>query len=253
MPFAEHYRRIHPFSKEGTFGFVASDDHNLVVALRGTDQVIDWITNIEVAQVKGLGGHIHQGFHDSLNLVWDELQSIVEELLDAGQTIWVTGHSLGGALATLAAARFVEVGLEPYITCTFGAPRVFDPRAAAAYLPRLYRFINKGDLVPTVPPALTFPWYLYRHTGSLAVVLDAERGAAASVNGQERDLFRLARWLFSPAIDWQKNISQRLTDHAMQTYIALIKAELGAEAVARLEAERPLTPAAQRINPRRAA
>ena len=58
-----------------------------------------------------------------------------------------------------------------------------------------------------------------------------------------------AKSLFSPAIDWQKNITQRLTDHAMGTYIALIKAELGTETVARLE--RDVMPV--RIKPRRAA
>jgi hypothetical protein len=252
VPFADHYRRIQPFSKDGTFGFVASDERNLVLALRGTDQIIDWITNLEVAQIKGLGGYVHQGFWDSLESVWDEILKRVEDLLDAGQTVWVTGHSLGGALATLASARLQQAGIEPYITCTFGAPRVLDPKAAATYLPRLYRFANKGDLVPTVPPSLTLPWYWYQHTGSLAVVLDAERGAAASLNGKEQDLFSLARWLASPAIDWQKNITQRLTDHAMKTYMALIKAELGPEAVARIEREQPAVPVT-RIKPRRAA
>jgi pimeloyl-ACP methyl ester carboxylesterase len=175
----------------------------------------------------------------------------VEDLLDAGQTVWVTGHSLGGALATLAAARLYDAGIEPYVTCTFGAPRVLDPKAAAAYLPRLYRFVNKGDLVPTVPTTFTLPWYWYQHTGSLAVVLDAERGASASVSGKDRDLFSVAKSFFSPAVDWQKNITQRLTDHAMKTYMALIRAELGADAVARMEREQ--TVAIAKIKPRRAA
>lgn len=251
VPFADHYRRIQPFTMGGTFGFVASDEHNLVVALRGTDQVIDWVTNTSVSHVKAYGGYAHRGFSDSLNEVWQEIKARVEALLDNGQTVWVTGHSLGGALATLTAARLAEAGIEPHITCTFGAPRCFDPRAASGYLPRLYRFVNKGDLVPTVPPAFTLPWYRYAHAGSLTVTLDAERGAATTMEAQ--DLFRFTRWLFSPAIDWRKNISQRLTDHAMHTYIALIKAELGPETVARMEADQPATvPFSARIKPRRA-
>ena len=58
---------------------------------------------------------------------------------------------------------------------TIGAPRCFDPKAASGYLPRLYRFVNKGDLVPTTPPAFTLPWYRYAHSGSMTVTLDAER------------------------------------------------------------------------------
>lgn len=250
VPFADHYRRIQPFAHEGTFGFVASDERNLVVALRGTDQVIDWVTNMTVAQVPALGGRVHRGFLEALDGVWDVLFSRVQDLLDRGQTVWVTGHSLGGALATLAAARLQAEGIEPYITCTFGAPRCFDPRAASEYLPRLYRFINKGDLIPTVPPTLTLPFYRYRHTGSLSVVLDAERGATTSLKEAAQDVFDWLRWLFSPAIDWRKNVTQRLIDHGMKTYIELIKAELGPEAVARLEADQPLVPA--RIKPRRA-
>ena len=254
VPFADHYRRIQPFALEGTFGFVASDEHNLVVALRGTDQVIDWVTNLSVAQVKAFGGRAHCGFSETLDAVWPEILTRVEGLLDKGQTIWVTGHSLGGALATLVAARLTAEGFEPHITCTFGAPRCFDPKAASSYLPRLYRFVNKGDLVPTTPPAFTLPWYRYAHAGSLTVTLDAERGTATTMVAQ--DLFRFTRWLFSPKVDWQKNITQRLTDHAMHTYISLIKAELGPETVARMEADQPATipmvPMASRIKPRRA-
>lgn len=252
VPFADHYRRIQPFSHEGTFGFVASDERNLVIALRGTDQIIDWATNLKVAQVAIASGYAHQGFVASLEAVWPQLLSRVEDLLDHGQTVWVTGHSLGGALATLVAARLATVGIEPYITCTFGAPRVLDPKASSAYLPRLYRFVNKGDLVPATPPPLTLPWYRYQHTGSMQVVLDGERGASTTLDAKLADALQWARWLFSPAIDWKQNISQRLNDHAMKTYINLIKAELGPETVARLEADQPATIAMPtRIKPRR--
>lgn len=252
--FADHYRRLYSFSKEGTFGFVASDEQNVVVALRGTDQVIDWITNLTVAQIPGLGGHLHEGFSDALDLVWDELLARVRTLQDQGQTLWVTGHSLGGALATLAAARLADAGLEPYVTCTFGAPRCFDPKASSGYLPRLYRFINKGDLVPTVPPPLTLPWYRYQHAGSLTVTLDKDRDATTKLGGKESTLAAMIRWFFKPSLaELSKNLTQSLTDHAMKSYISLIKEELGPEMVRRMEQGRQLpVSSAQRIKPRRA-
>jgi len=253
MEFAEHYRRLEPFRMDGTFGFVASNEQNVVVALRGTDEVLDWVTNLTVAQIAGYGGCVHRGFCDSLDQAWNEILVRVTSLLDNDQTLWVAGHSLGGALATIAAARLMREGLEPYVTCTFGSPRVFDPKAAAGYLPRLYRFVNKGDAVPSVPPALTLPWYRYQHTGSLTVVLDKERGHAAHMDGFGQDAFSMLRWLLTRKIDLQEQITRALEDHAMQTYISLIKSELGAETVARLESGVALKlPLSTRIKPRRA-
>ncbi|HTN75284.1 MAG TPA: lipase family protein [Pirellulaceae bacterium] len=253
LPFADHFRRIQAFSLEGTFGFVVSDEQNLVVALRGTDQVIDWVTNLTTTQMAGMGGWVHDGFYHALNIVWNDILTRVQALRDNGQTVWVTGHSLGGALATIAAARLTEAGIEPYITCTFGAPRCLDPKAAASYLPRLYRFVNKGDLVPTVPPALSLPWNRYQHTGSLSITLDKDRTQAAKTDSHDQNLLTIARWFFSPSFDIQKNITQTLINHAMKSYIALIKDELGPETVERLEQGRilPFT-GATRIKPRRA-
>jgi pimeloyl-ACP methyl ester carboxylesterase len=251
-PFIPHRNRVRLFAHAGTFGYVVSDKSNLVIALRGTDQVIDWVTNLRTNQVETPCGHAHQGFVESLDSVWDQIVSHVEGLLDAGQTVWLTGHSLGGALATLAASRLLALGMEPYLTCTYGAPRVFHPRGAHRYLPRLYRFVNQGDLVPSMPPLLTLPWYRYQHTGNLQVTLMPGRRALTILGGRELDLFRLLKWLANPTIDWKQDISQRLADHALRTYIQLLRAELAPEQLARMEGKGPaVAPLTERIKPRR--
>lgn len=75
--------------------------------------------------------------------------------------VWITGHSLGGALAVLAAARLKLQGIAPHVY-TFGQPRVafgeFADRFDAELSGRLWRFVNQSDLVPRLPPGL-----FYRH------------------------------------------------------------------------------------------
>ena len=253
LPFAEHYRRLEVFREAGAFGFVVADERNLVVALRGTDEAVDWITNLKTAQTRGFGGAVHRGFVDSVALIWPQVWEKVAQSRDNDQTIWITGHSLGGALATILAAKFATEGLEPYMTCTFGAPRVFNPAAASAYLPRLYRFVNKGDLVPTVPPPFTLPWYRYSHIGSLSIVLDKQRGQAARFKGSDQDRFSWWQWLFTPTGKLLENLTHCIADHAMSSYIELLKAELGEETVRRLEqAPIRVLPHRVRIMPRRA-
>jgi hypothetical protein len=253
LPFADHYRRLEVFRQAGAFGFVVGDEQNVVVALRGSDDALDWITNLKTAQIRGFGGGVHRGFVEALTLIWPQVLAQVNGLLDKGQTLWITGHSLGGAIATLLAAKFSALGIEPYITCTYGAPRVFSPKAASAYLPRLYRFVNKTDLVPTVPPPLTLPWYRYAHAGSLSVVLDKQQRQTVCLKGSDQDCFSFWRWLFTPTSELFGNVRKYVADHAMKTYIELLKAELGAEAVRRLEQGRELVkPHRARITPRRA-
>jgi predicted lipase len=68
------------------------------------------------------------------------------------------GHSLGAALATLAADRLPDVqGLY-----TFGSPRVGDKGFQAHFRVKAYRLVNGKDIVPTVPGEGPF-----RHVGEL--------------------------------------------------------------------------------------
>ncbi len=84
--------------------------------------------------------------------------------------IWLTGHSLGGALATIAAYRLLKMGMNVHGLYTFGSPRVgnygfvHDFRVLAFQRGlkgqgnegNLQRFMNHNDIVARVPPALGF-------------------------------------------------------------------------------------------------
>ena len=113
----------------------------------------------------GDGGNVHRGFLEALNQVWPGPTGMTSYLLSnlagpAGmRKVWFTGHSLGAALATLAAAQYTA---GPRSLYTFASPRVGDAAFAAGFpLPRAPRFVHCNDLVPRLPP----PDMGFKHAG----------------------------------------------------------------------------------------
>jgi hypothetical protein len=145
-------------------GFVGAREDAVVVVFRGTNRPADWITNVSYLQVEGYGGKVHRGFAWALDSIWREVLECVRLLRDKDQKVWIAGHSLGGALATLAARR-LEPPYSPHAAYTFGQPRVGDPAFAEGYAERLYRFVNNRDIVPNFP--LPGIFNRYRHVGRL--------------------------------------------------------------------------------------
>ena len=126
-----------------------------VLAFRGTEELADWLRNVDVRPDKWDGpGRAHKGFVGALNEVWPQLLPVLQGI--AGP-VFYTGHSLGGALAILAAARFPARAIY-----TYGGPRCGDDEFAAQHplRDRIHRIVNNRDIVPHVPPH-------YKHTGSL--------------------------------------------------------------------------------------
>jgi hypothetical protein len=168
------YQHIVFFDRAGTYAVAAANDRFAVVAFRGSEiwkrserfdprQVLsDFRTNIDIrlADWEG-GGRVHQGFKTALDAVWEEMAPEIERLQDRGLKIWITGHSLGAALATLAADRLPEIqGLY-----TFGSPRVGDKAFQDHFNRPAYRVVNGDDIVASVPGTIPF-----RHVGTLVVI-----------------------------------------------------------------------------------
>jgi len=148
--------------KTDTNGFVAQNSQAVLVAFRGTDpqKPIDWFIDFDALQQHGdfPEARVHKGFDDALDSVWRSAQDILPQRLAArgGRAVWITGHSLGGALAELAAAKAAVVsGIPVQGVYTFGQPRVGDEAFASKMHDtlgaRIFRFINNHDIVPRVP------------------------------------------------------------------------------------------------------
>lgn len=137
--------------------FLAWRDSWLLVAFRGTQsgQWKDVVTDAAAVLVPWPAGNVHAGFKRSLDAIWPALEARLDAL-SAGRTVWFCGHSLGAALATLAADRYPATrGV-----ATFGSPRVGDFVFANAFSARFkgksLRYVNDHDIVTHVPPPVGY-------------------------------------------------------------------------------------------------
>jgi triacylglycerol lipase len=150
--------RCQPLVAKETQAFVASDRDVVLVAFRGTEEKVqDVVTDARFGLVGGaLGGKVHQGFRDALRDIRAQVEQTVQTFQDEHQAVWVTGHSLGAALATLLAAEWVDAGRPFNGLYTFGSPRVGDGTFArhfnAEAKEKTFRYVNGQDIVTRVPP-----------------------------------------------------------------------------------------------------
>lgn len=219
------------FSTESTFGFVTSNKDHVVLAFRGTDDVKDWISNLTISVVKVPGGgKVHQGFAELLDSIWDPVMKKLEKRWAGQQTFWITGHSLGGALATLATKRLPQ-GWKPFATHTFGQPRVGEQKFAGNYRFNHFRFVNNDDLVPTLPPRIVpvaFPPAFYTHVGNLEFFND--KGKLSARPGDELGVLPSLVETLSSVSDREDEahdiIVDGIKDHKMTNYIKCLEMNL---------------------------
>ena len=154
---------------------VGTGNLGVVVAFRGTlpptspdrEQTLkDWMFDLEVALVQGdkLPGRVHHGFLNALDALWPDVWGAVKDQLAKADTkqLFITGHSKGGAVAHLAAARFAASNVvhgSDITVRTFEGAHPGDQAFADAYA-RLVRDVIRyeyaDDLVPHVPPSIMF-------------------------------------------------------------------------------------------------
>lgn len=128
-----HFRVTHkpPFPLEDTQAYAIAKDNMVILEFRGTEpaEIRDWLSDANAPQVPVTNGKAHWGFHTALDAVYEPTREAITALRDRDQSLWVTGHSLGGALAMLAAARlhFAEPSLSADGVYTFGQPAPVTP------------------------------------------------------------------------------------------------------------------------------
>jgi len=140
------------FNRAATQAALVHGNGFAVLAFRGTLGLRGWLADFDFPPVDWEGeGKVHKGFKGQLDVVWEEVPT---ELNSMDVAVFYTGHSLGAALATLAAARrFLEGGTPPAALYSFGSPRVGTMGFNAFPSGFLHcRVVNDRDIVPTVPP-----------------------------------------------------------------------------------------------------
>ena len=199
----------HPFenSETDTQGAILSVSPGLIyVVFRGSGQNADWDTNVALKQTQGYpyddnpqtNVRIHEGFSTAYLSVRDAIHQYFSNLGEETSLI-VTGHSLGGALATLCALdlqfTFFSSASDRISLYTFGSPRVGNSALRASFnrrVPNSYRVIYGMDIVPAVPR----PWQGYSHVD------------------KEYRIGQRFSWRF---------VSQRFRDHEIARYIEALR------------------------------
>lgn len=143
----------------------------VVLAFRGTlpptnpitaPELLDWFNDFNAAPVAapGIPGMVHGGFWSALMLLWPSVVAEVKKQLAAGGgnlPLYITGHSKGGALASLAAAQCAWVeGITPAGVYTYASPMTGDATFTAAYNGLNFpdtRYEYTDDIVPHLPPS----------------------------------------------------------------------------------------------------
>ena len=136
----------------------------IFIALRGTTlSFADFRADLDARKVRypATGPdpvRFHRGFLEAVLDCYDEVMDRVNDLREADTPIYVTGHSLGGAMAAIFHAKLLrewDDTLEepsPTTCCyTFGMPRFVDIGAKHMEMPP-YHVFNQFDAVPTLPP-----------------------------------------------------------------------------------------------------
>jgi hypothetical protein len=241
-------------SVDNTQVYVAQSDKAIVVAFRGSqapnsiDGLKDWLlTNANDLLIlpegrigtdfaaAGVGARFHRGFLEALADIWDPLFAAVDEAMKAKERpLWITGHSLGGALALMAAWRLQQAFITVHQVYTFGAPMIGNVAAAAAFKAdfdnKIFRYVDEEDVVPLLP-AFSLVANAYGHCLS-EVALGAV--AAESSGGSALGVFRSLGAKVSDEImhatlldDLWKQAQARIGRHMIANYHARIDEKCG--------------------------
>jgi hypothetical protein len=202
---------------QGFTGYSAKSNA-IILSFRGSSNIQNWIINLSFNQVtySRCGNcKVHNGFQTGWNTVKSLVISQIQSLraLHRDAKIYITGHSLGGALAVLSAPDVKDSFGAISDILTFGQPRVGNSEFANWYgtVGTHIRVVHYGDLVPHVPPQANG----YLHSGN-EIWYDKAMQTYKSCQGDSTGCSNSL-----PAT------SLNTGDHSMDTYITLKAVEGG--------------------------
>ena len=193
------------FENDGAQCHAFWNKEEYVLAFRGTQpsELSDVLADLNaIPRGEMTFGLVHSGFRGEIDKLWDALKAHKEEHKD--KKFYITGHSLGAAMATLATSRFEEVMKVEQLT-TFGSPRVGTRKFVKNIETRHMRFVNNNDLVTKVPLALMG----YKHHGTLQYI---------NFYGNIREL-TLWQMVKDKWRGWKSGILDGAKDHGMDNYV----------------------------------
>ncbi len=171
----EGFDHVYPFEEDLSRGFSAFDleKRNALLSFRGTDNFKNLITDLKFIKVNYTWGKVHKGFYLALADAYNELIKFANEVTRLQiQDVYITGHSLGGALAMMTAAEFTVQGKKfPMRLYTYGQPKVGNTEFAQMFDTHFqklaWRVVNGKDPIPELPPKS----FSYQHCGAIKHII----------------------------------------------------------------------------------
>lgn len=144
------------------------------VAIKGSDNAQNFRDDVDYAKVidRVCRARLHRGFKRLADAVWDD----AAEYLERDAHFELTGHSMGGGVATILGMRLVASGATVSRVISFGAPKITNAHGVKTYATRLplLRVLTADDPVPTLPSmdAASQIFGFYRHFGHRLLLVD---------------------------------------------------------------------------------
>ena len=204
------------YENKGSNAYIVESGVDVVIICRGTE-VKEWNdvkADLSIALVPSRSGvgKVHRGFRTYTDKIWEPIKSHVTNIKN--KDLWITGHSLGAAMATLMARRCtMDITLQtPTALFTYGSPRVGN----RAYINEFntlithHRWVNDGDIVTKVPFAP-----IYYHCGTMHHISSND---VVSVNYDRKISWTRVLSLLLPHGIF-KLISGDTKDHSSELYV----------------------------------
>ena len=194
------------FEEDGAQCHAVWNKDIFVFAFRGTepDELSDILADLNAfpsgAMTHGL---VHSGFKGEVDKLWEQLVEFFERN-NKGKTFYITGHSLGAAMATIATSRFEEFTPVEHLY-TFGSPRVGTRSFVKNIQTPHTRVKNNNDIVTTVPLFLMG----YKHHGDLCYINFYGNIRKLTFWQMVKDKWR----------GWRSSALDGISDHDMSAYI----------------------------------
>lgn len=195
--------------------FYVEYDDVLLVCFRGTESKHDVLADLNFMKVPFKLDHlpeeawpeVHEGFKNQ----FDSVCGKIDDVCSRAERIVFCGHSLGGALATLASLHFAYKNLGANVSCvTFGSPRVGDVNFVRLFDHKIkmsLRYVNDNDPVPCLPTS-----WRYKHVKGL-------RWLNQDIIQKEIKVWRFYRFLKNTFLNTFGYGYNALNDHSCSTYI----------------------------------
>lgn len=194
------------FENDGAQCHAFWNKEEYVLAFRGTEpsEITDLLADLNAiprgAMTHGL---VHSGFRGECDKLWNTIAAHHANG-HKDKKLWITGHSLGGAMATIATSRFEEFTKVEQLT-TFGSPRVGTRKFVKHIETKHMRFVNNNDIVTKVPLMLMG----YKHHGELKYI-----NFYGNVRKMTPWQMLKDRWR-----GWKSGILDGAKDHGMDNYV----------------------------------